>query len=533
MHPESTDVLVIGAGLAGMATALSLPPHLRVTMLSKGPADDCASAWAQGGIAAAQAPDDSIEAHVQDTLIAGAGLCDADAVRRILAQGPAAIDWLLGLGVPFTLDEDGRSLHLTREGGHGARRIAHAADATGRAVHAALLRQCRARPNIRLIEHAAALDLLLAESADAGAPRRCLGARVRVGDGAIIPWEAGHTVLATGGLGQVYAQTTNPDAATGDGVAMAWRAGCQVADMEFVQFHPTALQVDGRAAGLVTEALRGEGAVLRLPGGERFMPAHDSRAELAPRDIVARAIWAEMSRGDLPYVHLDISHRPRAWLDRHFPAVTALCAAHGIDIATQPMPVAPCAHYACGGVRADVDGATGIAGLRAVGEVARTGLHGANRLASNSLLECVVMGRAAARAIAASGDATNAGVLAAPSTPRRAAQASTLSRPAARPAPDAPRAPDTIRAALRRLMQREAGIVRSDQGLAGAAEQIATWRRELPPDADPAKDARWQALRNQLDVCDLIVAAAARRRESRGAHASSDWPAPGNAPGSP
>ena len=221
----------------------------------------------------------------------------------------------------------------------------------------------RARPNIRLIEHAAALDLLLTEPADAGATRRCLGARVRVGDGDITPWLASHTVLATGGLGQVYAQT-NPDAATGDGVAMAWRAGCQVADMEFVQFHPTALQVDGRAAGLVTEALRGEGAVLRLPGGERFMPAHDPRAELAPRDIVARAIWAEMSRLDLPYVHLDISHRPRAWLDRHFPAVTALCAAHGIDIATQPMPVAPCAHYACGGVRADVDGATGIAGLR-------------------------------------------------------------------------------------------------------------------------------------------------------------------------
>lgn len=529
MHPESTDVLVIGAGLAGMATALSLPPHLRVAMLSKGPADDCASAWAQGGIAAAQAADDSIEAHVQDTLVAGAGLCAPDAVRRILAQGPAAIDWLLGLGVPFTRDEDGRSLHLTREGGHGARRIAHAADATGRAVHAALLRQCRARPNIRLIEHAAALDLLLAEPADAGTPRRCLGARVRVDDGDITPWLASHTVLATGGLGQVYAQTTNPDAATGDGVAMAWRAGCQVADMEFVQFHPTALQVDGRAAGLVTEALRGEGAVLRLPGGERFMPAHDPRAELAPRDIVARAIWAEMSRLDLPYVHLDISHRPRAWLDRHFPAVTALCAAHGIDIATQPMPVAPCAHYACGGVRADVDGATGIAGLRAVGEVARTGLHGANRLASNSLLECVVMGRAAASAIAASGDAANAGALAASSP----ARAQLPARPATRPAPEMPGAPDTIRAALRRLMQQQAGIIRSDEGLADAAGRIAAWRRELPPDADPGRDARWLALRNQLDVCGLIVDAAARRRESRGAHASSDWPAPSDAPGGP
>ncbi|WZB70057.1 L-aspartate oxidase [Achromobacter xylosoxidans] len=521
-------MLVIGAGLAGMATALSLPPHLRVAMLSKGPADDCASAWAQGGIAAAQAPDDSIEAHVQDTLVAGAGLCDADAVRRILAQGPAAIDWLLGLGVPFTRDEDGRSLHLTREGGHGARRIAHAPTPPGgpcRRAAAAMPRTAQHQAD----RTCAALDLLLAEPADAGAPRRCLGARVRVGDGDITPWLASHTVLATGGLGQVYAQTTNPDAATGDGVAMAWRAGCQVADMEFVQFHPTALQVEGRAVGLVTEALRGEGAVLRLPGGERFMPAHDPRAELAPRDIVARAIWAEMSRLDLPYVHLDISHLPRAWLDRHFPAVTALCAAHGIDIATQPMPVAPCAHYACGGVRADVDGATGIAGLRAVGEVARTGLHGANRLASNSLLECVVMGRAAASAIAASGDAANAGALAASSP----ARAQLPARPATRPAPEMPGAPDTIRAALRRLMQQQAGIIRSDEGLADAAGRIAAWRRELPPDADPGRDARWLALRNQLDVCGLIVDAAARRRESRGAHASSDWPAPSDAPGGP
>ncbi|CAB5704309.1 L-aspartate oxidase [Delftia tsuruhatensis] len=493
MTQPSTDVLIIGAGLAGMATALSLPAHLRVSLLSKGAADECASAWAQGGIAAVLDAEDSLDAHVQDTLVAGAGQCDARAVRAILEQAPAAIEWLLAHGVPFTREADGR-LHLTREGGHGRRRIVHAADATGQAVHAALLRACRARPNIALHEHTSALDLLTA-----GQPARCEGALVRMPDQTLRHWHAGRTVLATGGMGQVYPCTTNPATATGDGLAMAWRAGCRVGDLEFMQFHPTALQVDGRAAGLVSEALRGEGALLRLPDGTRFMPLHDARAELAPRDIVARAIWHEMARHGLAFVHLDISHRPRPWLQAHFPAIMALCAAHGIDIATQPIPVAPCAHYACGGVLAGIDGRTDLQDLHAIGEVARTGLHGANRLASNSLLECVVMGRAAARAIAQ--------------------QPAAVQAPAhvAGPMGSSLQAVDTaaVEQQLRQLMHDCVGIQRSDQGLAHALQRIAAWRQALEP-------AAGHALRNQLDVCWLMASAAAARRESCGAHSRID-----------
>ncbi|WP_264293952.1 L-aspartate oxidase [Diaphorobacter aerolatus] len=373
-------------------------------MLSKGRLDECASAWAQGGIAAALDREDSVEAHVRDTLIAGAHINDANAVRDILAQAPAAIAWLAAQGVEFDRTTEGSDLHLTREGGHSHRRIVHVKDQTGRAVHAALTRACRARGNIRMHESHTALELLHWRTES---EHICTGALVQQADGQLRRWFADHTVLATGGLGQLFARSTNPWTSTGDGVAMAARAGCRVQDMEFVQFHPTALQVDGRAAGLITEALRGEGAVLRLPGGERFMPRHDARAELAPRDIVSRAIHAEMHQHRLAYVHLDISHRPRTWLAEHFPGVMQLCAAHGIDIATQAIPVAPSAHYACGGVRVDVHGRTDLHNLHAVGEVACTGLHGANRLASNSLLECVVMGRGAAHRIAVSDPAKN------------------------------------------------------------------------------------------------------------------------------
>jgi L-aspartate oxidase len=487
MTQPCTDVLIIGAGLAGMAAALSLPSHLRVALLSKGAAEECASAWAQGGIAAVLDAGDSIDEHVADTLVAGAGQCDAQAVRALLEQGPAAIDWLVAHGVPFTRDGSG-ALHLTREGGHGRRRIVHAADCTGQAVHAALLRACRERTNIDLHEHTSALDLLTE-----GRPAHCRGALVRLPDGRLQRWHAAHTVLATGGLGQVYPYTTNPATATGDGVAMAWRAGCRVG---------TALQVDGHAAGLVSEALRGEGALLRLPDGTRFMPAHDERAELAPRDIVARAIRHEMDRHGLAFVHLDISHQPRAWLQAHFPGVMALCASHGIDIATQPIPVAPCAHYACGGVLADIDGRTDVDGLRAIGEVARTGLHGANRLASNSLLECVVMGRAAAQAIARQPAAAQA-----PAQRIDTLQAATQEQGTA-----------AVAQQLRQLMQDCVGIQRSDQGLALALQRIAAWRDTLEPTAP-------HALRNQLDVCWLMATAAAARRESCGAHSRTDAPA--------
>ncbi|QIL68979.1 L-aspartate oxidase [Diaphorobacter sp. HDW4B] len=496
---RTTDVLIIGAGLAGMATSLSLPQHLQIDMLSKGRIDECASAWAQGGIAAVLDPQDSVDAHVNDTLIAGAGINKLLAVRQILSQAPAAIAWLIEQGVEFDRMEDGQTLHLTREGGHSHRRIAHVKDRTGLAVQQALLRACRARANIRIHESHAAIDL---PHAHASSANTCFGAWVREPDGKVTPWLAGHTVLATGGLGQLFSRSTNPWTATGDGIAMAARAGCAVQDMEFVQFHPTALQVNGRAAGLVTEALRGEGALLKLPNGERFMPRHDERAELAPRDIVSRAIHTEMQRGNLAFVHLDISHQPREWLAQHFPGVMQLCASHGIDIASQPIPVAPCAHYACGGVRAEVNGTTDLSNLHAVGEVACTGLHGANRLASNSLLECVVMGRAAAQAIAASKPAK--------ATP----QSALLMGSAGQSTVSGVEQISPIAQVLAQLMDECVGIQRNQQGLAQTARQISAWQHMLGA-ADPA-------LRNRLEASSQIVNAALQRTHSCGAHARTD-----------
>ena len=502
--PSTTaDILIIGAGLAGLTAALSLPAHLHITVLSKGSATECASAWAQGGIAAVLDASDSLESHVQDTLIAGAGLCDDAAVRQILAQGPAAIDWLQQQGVPFTIQADG-ALHLTREGGHSARRIAHAADRTGLAVHSRLLQICQSRSHIHLQEHCTAQDLLLDDG-------RCKGALMQRSDGSHQTIDAQHTIVATGGMGQIYPFTTNPASATGDGLAMAWRAGGRLRDLEFMQFHPTALQVDGRAVGLVSEALRGEGALLRLPGingqpGERFMLRHDPRAELAPRDIVARAIYAEIREHGLQHVLLDITHQSRDWLARHFPGVMGLCATHGIDIATQPIPVAPCAHYACGGIEAAADGTTGVSGLSAIGEVARAGLHGANRLASNSLLECVVMGRAAAQRLAQ---------IPGSSSTRQSHKIDSNTRLL-----NIDFNPETVKIrskALQQLMHRHVGIVRSNQGLVEAAEQLALWRAQWQP-----MDA---ALRNQLELCALMVSAALQRHASVGAHCNSDWPA--------
>lgn len=500
-----SDVLIIGCGLAGMTLALSLPPTLRITLLSKGAAQECASAWAQGGIAAVLDASDSIEAHVQDTLTAGAGLCDEAAVRCILEQGPAAIEWLLSHNVPFTTEVNGK-LHLTREGGHSARRIAHAADRTGHAVHQRLLQACKRRLHITLLEHCTATDLLQ------DARQRCIGAAVRYADGRVQQLRASHTALATGGMGQIYASTTTPSCATGDGIAMAWRAGCAVRDLEFMQFHPTALHIHGKAVGLISEALRGEGALLHLPDedgkpGERFMLRHDPRAELAPRDIVSRAMDAEMREQQLPYVLLDITHQSRDWLAHHFPGVMALCATHGIDIATQAIPVAPCAHYTCGGVQAEVDGRTSMAGLWAIGEVARTGLHGANRLASNSLLECVVMGRAAAQRIAALHTEEHPLLKHCSIHSTKCNEHDGLS----------PVTPLEMQQSLQQLMQQNVGIVRSNHSLMSAAKQLALW------------SAQWRcanhAVRNQLTLCSLMVDAALQRHTSAGAHYNVDWPA--------
>ncbi|WP_313298771.1 L-aspartate oxidase [Diaphorobacter sp.] len=503
MHASNAprcDVLIIGAGLAGLAAALSLPPQWRISVLSKGPLDECASAWAQGGIAAVLDSADSIESHVQDTLVAGAGLCDEHAVRAIVTQAPAAIEWLRALGVPFDTLPGSDALHLGREGGHQHRRIAHVADHTGQAVHAAVVRAARELDNITFWEGHTALELL-ASMPPAGARKRCTGALVRSPDGQVTAWCAQHTILATGGLGRLFSHTTNPPCATGDGIAMASRAGCEVKDLEFIQFHPTALRVEGRSVGLITEALRGEGAVLRLPTGERFMPRHDPRCELAPRDVVARAIWREMQSRQLDCVHLDITHQPRAWLETHFPGVMRLCAQHGIDPVTMPIPVAPCAHYACGGVAADVDGRTAQDGLYAIGEVACTGLHGANRLASNSLLECVVMGR-------------NAAALLASQAPAIMLPECDAFLPPYLHGSSAPE-PGTCATPLQLLMHSAAGIERNASHLLQAQQRLRIWKHDAE---------RSPEMKNAIITSELIVQAASRRSHSAGTHLRSDPP---------
>lgn len=394
------DVVIVGSGLAGLTVALNLAETRRVAVVAKRSMTEGASDWAQGGIAAVLDSADSIDNHVRDTLVAGGGLCDEAATRFIVEHGRGAIEWLIAQGVPFTRDDAAElGFHLTREGGHSHRRIIHAADATGHAVVATLSERVRQHPNITLFEEHCAIDLITSDRL--GLPgRRCHGLyALDPESGRTVTLQASHTVLATGGAGKVYLYTTNPDTATGDGIAMAWRAGCRVANMEFIQFHPTCLFHPYAKSFLITEAVRGEGGRLLLPDGTRFMPAHDERAELAPRDIVARAIDFEIKKRGIDCVYLDISHQPAAFLREHFPTILARCLEFGIDITKDPIPVVPAAHYTCGGIVTDLAGRTDLAGLYAVGETACTGLHGANRLASNSLLECLVIGSAASTAM--------------------------------------------------------------------------------------------------------------------------------------
>ncbi|HWJ96041.1 MAG TPA: L-aspartate oxidase, partial [Telluria sp.] len=411
------DVAIVGSGLAGLTVALHLAQTRKVAIISKRALLDGASNWAQGGIAAVLDSGDSHDQHIADTLVAGAGLCDEGATRYIVEHGREAIEWLIAQGVPFTRDDNAElGFHLTREGGHSQRRIIHAADATGHAVQVTLEQKVRAHPNITLFEHHCAIDVITSDKltphgVQGGAPHlvgqpQCYGLYVQdTQTGNVLTFEAEHTVLATGGAGKVYLYTTNPDTATGDGIAMGWRAGCRVSNMEFIQFHPTCLYHPYAKSFLISEAVRGEGGLLKLPpeagvaGGTRFMPGHDERGELAPRDVVARAIDFEMKKRGLDYVHLDISHRSPEFIREHFPTIHARCLELGIDITKEPIPVVPAVHFTCGGLVTDLAGRTDIPGLYAVGETACTGLHGANRLASNSLLECLVVGRAAAKHI--------------------------------------------------------------------------------------------------------------------------------------
>jgi L-aspartate oxidase len=522
------DVAIVGSGLAGLSVALHLAETRTVAIISKRALEDGASHWAQGGIAAVLDSGDSHKQHIDDTLVAGAGLCDEGATRYIVEHGREAIEWLIEQGVPFTRDASAEmGFHLTREGGHSQRRIIHAADATGHAVQMTLEEKVRAHPNISLFEHHCAIDLITSDKLEpkggpanpAVVPPKCLGLYVQdEKSGKVLTFAATHTVMATGGAGKVYLCTTNPDTASGDGIAMAWRAGCRVSNMEFIQFHPTCLYHPYAKSFLITEAIRGEGGLLKLPpeagaaAGTRFMPSHDERAELAPRDVVARAIDFEIKKRGLDYVHLDISHKPADFLIEHFPTIYARCLELGIDITKEPIPIVPAAHFTCGGVVTDLAGRTDLAGLYAVGETACTGLHGANRLASNSLLECLVIGRACAHDIEASASAD------VPALPEW----------------DESRVTDADEEVvishnwdeLRRFMWNYVGIVRTTKRLERAQHRIALLKEEIDEYYRHFRITHdLLELRNLVEVASLIVNSALSRRESRGLHFSRDYPA--------
>lgn len=516
------DFIVIGSGVAGLSFALKAAAHGQVAIITKRAPADSSTAWAQGGVACVWSSEDTFELHVQDTLEAGAGLCDEAAVRAIVADGPARIRELIALGVHF--DEEatpnghgGHGLNLGREGGHSMRRILHSRDTTGREIERALLDAVAAHGNITVLERHMAIDLITSAKLGFATENRCLGVYVLNEDtGEVETFRTLRTVLATGGCGKVYLYTTNPSIATGDGVAMAWRAGAAVANMEFIQFHPTCLFHPEARSFLVTEAVRGEGGILKSARGEAFMDKYHPLKSLAPRDIVARAIDAEMKRTGEKCVYLDITHQPPEFVRERFPHIYQTCLQYGIDITRQPIPVVPAAHYQCGGVRTDLDGATNIAGLYAIGEVACTGLHGANRLASNSLLEGLVSAhRACERSL-----------LAEPFK-GKTFEAYTLPEWKSGDAHDI----DELVVVyhnwdeIRRLMWDYVGIVRTDKRLQRAATRLRNLQAEI-------QEFYWNfkittdllELRNLVTTAALIVDSALLRMESRGLHYTLDHP---------
>ncbi|MBI4660510.1 MAG: L-aspartate oxidase [Verrucomicrobia bacterium] len=520
IQQQQCDFLILGSGIAGLTFALKVAAHGRVCIVTKKHRAESNTNYAQGGIAAVTSKEDSFEMHVKDTLEAGAGLCNEDVVRTIIQEGPARIADLIALGMKFTEREVPRSrgakeLDLGREGGHSKRRILHAKDVTGREVERALLAAAATQPNIEISEDHFGIDLITSHKLKLGGPNRCLGAYVfDKKNQRVLTFCARNTLLATGGCGKVYLYTTNPDIATGDGVAMAYRAGAAVANMEFVQFHPTCLYHPKAKSFLISEAVRGEGAVLKTIEGAEFMDSYHPLKSLAPRDVVARAIDSEMKRSGADHVLLDITHRPARFTMERFPNIYATCLQYGIDITKEPIPVVPAAHYQCGGVLTTVDGETEIAGLYAVGEVACTGLHGANRLASNSLLEALVCAHRAAHRVIdhplpplkgeiaewQSGNATNADELVVVSHNW-----------------------DEIR----RLMWDYVGIVRTNKRLQRARKRIENLQAEI-------QDYYWDfvvtgdllELRNIATVAELIVLSALQRPESRGLHYNLDFSSP-------
>jgi len=520
-HQFQFDVLIIGSGAAGLSLALRLPDHLRIGLVAKKEITEGSTVYAQGGVSAVLDASDSIDSHVDDTLRTGAGLSDPAVVRHTAVHGKEQIEWLIDQGVPFTQEKgtDGvEHYHLTREGGHSHRRVIHAADATGAAIETSLVAQARRRSNIQLFERHIAVDLITERKLGKG-PGRCLGVYILDRElGKVQVYRARFTVLATGGASKAYLYTTNPDVSTGDGIAMAWRAGCRVSNLEFIQFHPTCLYHPEAKSFLITEAVRGEGGLLLLPDKTRFMQRFDSRGELAPRDIVARAIDHEIKRLGLKYVLLDISHKPTEFIQSHFPTVYARCLEYGIDITRAPIPVVPAAHYTCGGVMTDLHGRTDIPGLYAIGEIAHTGLHGANRLASNSLLECLVFAAAAKDDI----EAQDAHVL----------------RPPELPEWDESQVTDSDEEVvvshnwdeLRRFMWDYVGIVRTDKRLERAKHRVDLLAREIN---DYYRNFRVTndllELRNLVLVADLIIRCALARKESRGLHYTLNYPQPDKA----
>jgi L-aspartate oxidase len=513
------DVLIIGSGAAGLSLALRLASTARIALLSKAALSEGATLYAQGGISVVLDKEDSLQSHIEDTFSTGAGLCDPAVVEYTVKHARRCIQWLIDHGVAFTRasgPDAGTDYHLTREGGHSHRRVLHAADATGRAVETTLERLARTHPNITVFEYHLAIDLIREREAGSQGGR-CLGAYVldMRNDHGVGVISARCTVLATGGAGKVYLYTTNPDIASGDGIAMAWRAGCRVANMEFIQFHPTCLYHPKAKSFLISEAVRGEGGRLLLPDGSRFMERFDPRGELAPRDIVARAIDHEMKRLGVECVYLDISHKPAEFIRNHFPTIHQRCLEFGLDITREAIPVVPAAHYLCGGVVTDLRGRTDIDGLYAVGEMTFTGLHGANRIASNSLLECLVFAEAAAADIA-----------------QRLAD---FAPPGALPAWDESQVTDSDEEVvvahnwdeLRRFMWDYVGIVRTDKRLQRALHRTELLKQEIDEYYGNFRVTRdLLELRNLVLVAELIIRSALQRKESRGLHFTLDYPAP-------
>lgn len=523
MNENKSDVLIIGGGAAGLSLALRLSQDdLKVTLLSKSELTEGSSLYAQGGIAAVLDKDDNFEAHIEDTHIAGAGLCKDAAVRKVVEGAPGAINWLIEKGVKFTLvdgaeyDGEDSEYHLTREGGHSHRRVIHAKDATGREVETTLEQHVRALPNVTILENHIAIDLITSQKLAGQKRARCYGAyALDIEAKKVHTFSARAVVLASGGASKAYLYTTNPDTSTGDGIAMAWRAGCRIANMEFVQFHPTCLYHPYAKGSLISEAVRGEGGLLRLPNGDRFMDQHHAQAELAPRDIVARAIDYEMKKGGFDSVFLDISHRDKAFVLDHFPNIAENCAKYGYDLTSQPIPVVPAAHYTCGGIMTDLRGRTDLKRLYAVGESSCTGLHGANRLASNSLLECLVIATEAADDIRHRLRKQDD-----PIPPLPAWDESQVSDP------DERIVVSHNWDELRRFMWDYVGIVRTNKRLERARNRIQLLQEEIIEFYGNFRVSNdLIELRNLATIANLTIDCALTRKESRGLHYTLDYPA--------